>query len=85
MMFRMSGALSPTHWLIILVVLVVLFGAKKLPDAARGVGQSLRIFKAEIAAVRDEGPDVSGDAPAAPDLSGAPSSGATRTPPLGTD
>jgi len=43
-----SGALSPTHWLIIVGVLVVLFGAKKLPDAARGLGQSMRIFKAEV-------------------------------------
>ncbi len=30
------GALSPTHWAIVAVVLVVLFGSKKLPDAARG-------------------------------------------------
>lgn len=44
----MSGALSPTHWLIIVGVLVLLFGAKKLPDVARGVGQSLRIFKSEM-------------------------------------
>lgn len=48
----MSGALSPTHWLIIIGVLVVLFGAKKLPDAARGLGQSLRIFRAELSAGR---------------------------------
>ena len=33
------GALSAWHWLIILVVLVVLFGSKKLPDAARGLGR----------------------------------------------
>ncbi len=36
----MSGALSPVHWLIIIGVLVLLFGAKKLPDAARGVARS---------------------------------------------
>jgi sec-independent protein translocase protein TatA len=46
----MSGALSPTHWLIIFGVLVVLFGAKKLPDAARGLGQALRIFRSELSA-----------------------------------
>ncbi|NKY43870.1 twin-arginine translocase TatA/TatE family subunit [Nocardia cerradoensis] len=30
------GSLSPTHWLIIALVVVVLFGAKRLPDTARG-------------------------------------------------
>ena len=35
------------EWLIIILLIVVLFGAKRLPDAARSVGRSLRIFKAE--------------------------------------
>jgi sec-independent protein translocase protein TatA len=43
------------HLLIILLVVIVLFGAKRLPDAARGVGQSLRIFKSEAKAMRDDG------------------------------
>lgn len=40
----------PQGWELILLVLVVvlLFGAKRLPEAARGVGRSLRIFKAEV-------------------------------------
>ena len=42
------GSLSPWHWLILLAVAVVLFGAKKLPDAARSLGKSMRIFKSEI-------------------------------------
>jgi sec-independent protein translocase protein TatA len=37
---------SPGFWIAVLIV-VLLFGSKKLPDAARGVGRSLRIFKAE--------------------------------------
>jgi sec-independent protein translocase protein TatA len=45
----LSGALSPTHWLIIIAVFAVLFGAKRLPEAARGVGEAVRIFKAETA------------------------------------
>ncbi|MDG3011127.1 twin-arginine translocase TatA/TatE family subunit [Rhodococcus sp. D2-41] len=53
------GALSPTHWLIIILVVVVLFGSSRLPNAARGVGRSLRIFKSEIKELHD-------DAPAAP-------------------
>lgn len=42
------GAMSPTHWLIVLGVLVLLFGAKKLPELARSVGQSTRVFKGEM-------------------------------------
>ncbi len=34
--------------LILLLLLVVLFGGKRLPEAARGLGRSLRIFKAEL-------------------------------------
>ena len=41
------GSLSPWHLLILVAVLVLLFGAKKLPDAARSVGRSLKILKAE--------------------------------------
>ncbi|MEV0825259.1 Sec-independent protein translocase subunit TatA [Nonomuraea rubra] len=40
--------------LIILLALVLLFGAKKLPDMARGIGRSLRIFKSETAKLRDD-------------------------------
>ncbi len=74
----MSGALSPIHWLIIIGVLVVLFGAKKLPDAARGIGQSLRIFKAETSAGRggepaaeNSGPDTGQPTPTTDQTPGA--------------
>jgi sec-independent protein translocase protein TatA len=42
------------EWLIILVVLVVLFGAKRLPELARSVGQSARVFKGEMKGMRDD-------------------------------
>lgn len=42
------GAMSPAHWAIVAVVLLVLFGSKKLPEAARGLGRSLRILKSEV-------------------------------------
>ena len=42
--------------IIVLALLLLLFGAKRLPDAARGLGRSLRIFKAETKGLRDEGP-----------------------------
>ncbi|WP_327581003.1 Sec-independent protein translocase subunit TatA [Nonomuraea sp. NBC_00507] len=40
--------------ILILVALVLLFGAKKLPDLARGVGRSLRIFKAETSKMTED-------------------------------
>ncbi|QGU07394.1 Sec-independent protein translocase protein TatA [Corynebacterium occultum] len=41
---------TPGIWeiLIIAVVVILLFGAKKLPDAARSIGRSMRIFKSEV-------------------------------------
>jgi sec-independent protein translocase protein TatA len=42
------GGLQPWHWIIVIAVFVLLFGAKKLPDAARSLGKSMRIFKSEI-------------------------------------
>lgn len=39
---------------IILALLLLLFGAKRLPDAARGLGRSLRIFKAETKGLRED-------------------------------
>ena len=41
------GSFGTTELLIVLAVLVLLFGAKKLPELARGSGRALRIFKAE--------------------------------------
>jgi sec-independent protein translocase protein TatA len=48
--------------IIIAVVVLVLFGAKRLPDSARALGKSLRILKAETRALRDD--DPTGPAPA---------------------
>ena len=48
------GSLSPWHWAILAVVVIVLFGAKKLPDAARSLGKSLRIFKSEVRELQNE-------------------------------
>ena len=41
------GELRPWHIVVLVVVLILLFGAKRLPDGARALGRSLRIFKAE--------------------------------------
>jgi len=47
------GGLGTTELLIILAVLVLLFGATKLPELARGSGRALRIFKAETRELMD--------------------------------
>ena len=39
---------EPSHILILLLVVLVLFGAKRLPDSARSLGKSMRIFKSEM-------------------------------------
>ncbi|MQW75168.1 twin-arginine translocase TatA/TatE family subunit [Nocardioides sp. dk4132] len=49
----MAG-LGTTELLIILAVLVLLFGASKLPELARGSGRALRIFKAETKGLMDD-------------------------------
>ncbi|WP_156687880.1 Sec-independent protein translocase subunit TatA [Mycobacterium sp. Marseille-P9652] len=49
------GSLSPWHWAILAVVVILLFGAKKLPDAARSLGKSMRIFKSEMREMQSEG------------------------------
>lgn len=41
-------SISPTQILLILVIILLLFGAKKLPDLARSVGRSTRILKSEM-------------------------------------
>ena len=52
------GALKPWHIIVFVVVLVLLFGAKRLPDAARSLGRSLRIIKAETKGLVDDNNDV---------------------------
>ena len=53
------GNLGPTEIILILLVLVLLFGAKKLPELARGSGRALRIFKAETKGLMDDDDDDS--------------------------
>lgn len=53
----MAMNLGPTEILLVLLVLVLLFGAKKLPELARGSGRALRIFKSETKGLLDDDPD----------------------------
>jgi sec-independent protein translocase protein TatA len=60
------GSLSPAHWLILLAVAVLLFGAKRLPDAARSLGKSMRIFKSEVKELQADSKTDTTVAPAHP-------------------
>lgn len=48
---------EPSHILLLLLVLVILFGAKRLPDSARSLGKSMRIFKGEMKEMKEESKD----------------------------
>lgn len=45
---------EPWQLLILLIVIIVIFGAKRLPDITRNVGKSMRIFKTEVKSLRDD-------------------------------
>ena len=78
------GELSGWHWLIVIGVAVLLFGARRLPDAARALGQSTRILKAELHAPGPApsppgapAPGSAGDAAPGGRLDAAPGDGPT--------
>lgn len=60
----MIGNLKPLEILLIIVVILLLFGAKKLPDMARSLGKSARILKSEAKAMKKDG-ETPESAPAA--------------------
>jgi len=61
----LRNGLEPWHLLVVAIVVIVLFGSKKLPDTARALGKSMRILKSEAKAMKDENPA----APATPEAS----------------
>jgi sec-independent protein translocase protein TatA len=54
MLLPLIGSLGTPELLIILAVVILLFGANKLPDLARGSGRALRIFKSEVSSLDDD-------------------------------
>ena len=56
-MLPQIAGLGPGEIALILAVLVLLFGASKLPELARGSGRALRIFKAETKGLMDDDDD----------------------------
>ena len=93
----MIGDLFDSPWkiLIVAVVLIVLFGWKKLPDAARSVGRSMRIFKSEVSEMKNDGKSAASsdtvrgeavreDAPRTDNPSGTTGTGTNTTGTTGT-
>jgi len=39
------GEFSPIHWLIVLAIIVILFGGRRIPEVMRGMGEGIRSFK----------------------------------------
>lgn len=70
----MFNGLQWWHILLIVAAFILIFGAKKLPDAARGLGRSMRILKSEVSAMHDDDAARKGE-PTAPDGT-APAAGA---------
>ncbi|MGW5255939.1 Sec-independent protein translocase subunit TatA [Streptomyces sp. NPDC004012] len=62
----LRNGLEPWHLLIVAIVVIMVFGSKKLPDTARALGKSMRILKSEAKAMKDE------DAPSSPGSESAP-------------
>ncbi|CAH0246643.1 MULTISPECIES: Sec-independent protein translocase subunit TatA [unclassified Microbacterium] len=70
----MLGNLNGWHLLIVLAVILLLFGAAKLPALAKSVGQSARVFKSEMKEMkRDDDGAVAPEAPRATEANAAPS------------
>jgi sec-independent protein translocase protein TatA len=70
---------SPWKLLIIALVIIVLFGSKKLPSAARSLGQSMRILKREVQGLHEDEPESPpAGAPAAVEAPAAAAAGAPR-------
>ena len=69
------GSISPWHLLIVALVFLLFFGSKRMPDAARSLGRSMRIFKSEVSQMQNESKadDTAPEAKAAPtELPAAP-------------
>ena len=45
---------TPTHIIVLLIVLILVFSSTKLPQIASSLGQSMKVFKKEIKELRDE-------------------------------
>jgi sec-independent protein translocase protein TatA len=71
----MLGNLNGWHLLILLVVILLLFGAAKLPALAKSMGQSARVFKGEMKAMKEEDKPAAGATSSVADTTASPAPG----------
>lgn len=88
----LRNGLEPWHLIVVTLVVIMLFGSKKLPEAARGLGKSMRILKSEARALKNDdaasatvhavpGESVTVQEAAAASAAAAPTAAAPATPP----
>ena len=59
----MPGLESPWHWLVLVAVLLLLFGAKRLPEMGRSLGTGMREFKRSVSGLVDDEPNTDAEPP----------------------
>lgn len=59
----LRNGLEPWHLVVVAIVVILLFGSKKLPEAARGLGKSMRILKSEAKAMKSDDSTQASSAP----------------------
>ena len=68
------GEFSPIHWLIVLAVILLLFGGRKIPELAKGLGEGIRNFKEGMSGASHNPPPTVAQPPvAAPPVTQPPS------------
>jgi sec-independent protein translocase protein TatA len=85
-----SGLVTPTHLIFLLLLALLLFGAKRLPEIGRSLGTGMREFKDSVTAhdkeeTRSELPPPAPAAPAPPAAAPAPPAAAPETPPAAVE
>jgi len=71
---------SATAWLIIIVLALLIFAGPRLPKMARGLGESMRVFKSEMKQMKDDDKPATGADASTPTTPTSPSAGAEQTP-----
>ena len=71
-----EGLLSPVHLIILFAILILLFGAKRIPELGKGIGSGIREFRGGIAGVNEE--PKSEQLPAAGEMATPPTSGGPK-------
>ena len=75
----LGGRMGGWEWVILFAIVLLLFGARRLPDLARSVGRSMKIFKSEVKDLRTDDEPAAGSASSGTGSSGTASSSTAAT------